>query len=46
RLFAGVMIVGRGRDGIVGKSGRKRGEEVLQGLAGKWVGVTVFLNVG
>nr|GEU71863.1 hypothetical protein [Tanacetum cinerariifolium] len=39
RLFAGVMIVGRGRDGIVGKSGRKRREEVLQGLAGKWVGV-------
>nr|GEU88229.1 hypothetical protein [Tanacetum cinerariifolium] len=27
RLFAGVMIVGRGRDGIVGKSGRKRREE-------------------
>nr|GEY22776.1 hypothetical protein [Tanacetum cinerariifolium] len=37
RLFAGVMIMGRGRNGIVGKSGRKRGEEVLQGLARKWV---------
>nr|GFA88639.1 hypothetical protein [Tanacetum cinerariifolium] len=33
RVFAGVMIVGRRRDGVVGKSGRKRGGEVLQGLA-------------
>nr|GEX09355.1 hypothetical protein [Tanacetum cinerariifolium] len=28
RVFAGVMIVGRGRDGVVGKSGRKRGGEI------------------
>nr|GFC65213.1 hypothetical protein [Tanacetum cinerariifolium] len=39
--FAGVMIGVVGSDGIVGESGRKRGEEVLQDLAGKWVRVTV-----
>nr|GEY32271.1 reverse transcriptase domain-containing protein [Tanacetum cinerariifolium] len=39
RVFAGLRVVGRGRDGVVGKSGRKRGGEVLQGLARKWVGV-------
>nr|GEX68173.1 retrotransposon protein, putative, Ty1-copia subclass [Tanacetum cinerariifolium] len=39
--FAGVMIEVVGSDGIVGESGRKRGEEVLQDLAGKWVRVTL-----